>query len=86
MPSKPGSFSYAKRGCRFTWEGGPYITVHIDGQPIEVINVWNIRSNEPTINRDQVSFVGACEEWLKGVDGNEMRNYIESARSMKQAQ
>jgi hypothetical protein len=85
MPKKPGSFSYAKRGCKFTWEGGEYITVSIDGQPLEVVNVWDYDNNQLAINRDQVSFVNACEEWLKTVNGDEMKNYIEAARLLKRA-
>lgn len=86
MPKKAGSFSYSKRGCRFTWEGGAYIDVHIDGVCVEVINVWKYDgSNEPAIGRDQVSFVAECEAWLKGVSAEELRNYTENARLMKAA-
>lgn len=86
MPKKAGTFSYAKRGCRFTWEGGEYIDVAINGQPIEVINVYDYERGEVKVERTQVAFVAACEAWLKGIDGNAMQDYITAAREMKQAQ
>lgn len=85
MPKKKGAFSYTKRGCSFTWEGGEYITVAFSGQPLEVINVYDYERGTVRIERTQVAFVAACETWLQGIDGDLMRDYLTAAAQMRRA-
>lgn len=81
MP-KDGSFSYTRRGCRFVWKGGIYIDINIEGQAVEVINVYNYAKGEIEI-ATQAEFVAACEEWLEATSPDDMGPYIEFARQQK---
>jgi hypothetical protein len=79
---KDGSFTYTRRGCRFNWKGGAYIDISIDGQAVEVINVYDYDKGEVEIaTREQ--FVAECEEWLEATSPDDLRPYIEFARQQK---
>lgn len=60
---------YRKLGTvelRFEWSCGPYITVHEKGfTGVEVINVWDSRTNKPTIPCTGPGLRQAADEWVE---------------------
>ena len=50
----------------FEWHGGEYIEVGLVGHnAIEVINVWDVETNAPRIERNRRAFLGQVDEWIK---------------------
>lgn len=49
----------------FTWEGGTYIDVALEGQhPTEVIHVWNHEEDKPTISFTKPAMRAHVDEWI----------------------
>lgn len=58
--------TYAQDGFWFSYGGGQYIDVHIDGEPVpfEVINVID-QEGKKTIKPGRKGFEARCKKWIK---------------------
>ena len=57
-------FRYHRDGNVFSWWGGPYIEITLEGNatPYDVYNVWDYEKDEPTIERSMKGLVTFIDE------------------------
>lgn len=59
MTEELTTYRYYRDGLMFSWVGGAYIEVYIQGYavPYDVFNVWDYEKDEPTIERSMRGLV-----------------------------
>jgi hypothetical protein len=78
---KPIVVYSTKPNLRAAWSGGSYIDVLYGSQAIDVINVWDSATDEPTIPRDNRkaahdAVAGKLREWIKESYADYLENVI----------
>jgi hypothetical protein len=64
MQEELKAFRYHRNGNIFTWLGGAYIEITLEGNsmPYDVYNVWNYEKDEPIIERSMRGLVSFIDE------------------------
>jgi uncharacterized protein (DUF427 family) len=64
MTEELKTFRYHRNGLVFSWAGGAYIEIYLEGNamPYDVYNVWDYEKDVPTIERSMAGLVAFIDE------------------------
>jgi hypothetical protein len=69
---QPTTYEHTKTGLVARWAGGAYIDLYIKGQPapFDCINVWNDKTDTPTIRRTAEALADRVDAWVADLQNN----------------